>query len=60
MMDRKGVTDLLVFGDWRLHHRQAVHIARLRGIRVWAFDEGYIRPDWIIMEEGGVNGRRLR
>ncbi len=56
LMARHGVTDLLVYGDWRPHHREAVHIARLRGIRVWAFDEGYIRPDWITMEEGGVNG----
>ena len=56
LMERREVTDLLVYGDWRPHHREAVHIARLCGIRVWAFDEGYIRPDWITMEEGGVNG----
>lgn len=56
LMIRKSVTDLLVFGDWRPHHREAVHIARLRGIRVWAFDEGYLRPHWITMEKGGVNG----
>lgn len=56
LMEERAVTDLLVYGDWRLHHREAVHIARLRGVRVWAFDEGYIRPHWITMEEGGVNG----
>lgn len=56
IMDQRAVTDLLVFGDWRPHHREAVHIARLHGIRVWAFDEGYLRPDWITMERGGVNG----
>ena len=56
LMAKKEVTDLLVYGDWRPHHREAVHIARLHGIRVWAFDEGYLRPDWITMEEGGVNG----
>ena len=56
LMERRGVTDLLVFGDWRPHHREAVHIARLHGIRVWAFDEGYLRPHWITMEPGGVNG----
>ena len=52
----RAVTDLLVFGDWRPHHREAVHIARLHGIRVWAFDEGYLRPHWVTMEQGGVNG----
>ena len=56
LMESRGVTDLLVFGDWRPHHREAVHIARLTGIRVWAFDEGYLRPHWITMERGGVNG----
>ncbi len=56
LMERRNVTDLLVFGDWRPHHREAVHIARLHGIRVWAFDEGYLRPHWITMEQGGVNG----
>ena len=56
LMERRRVTDLLVFGDWRPHHREAVHIARLHGIRVWAFDEGYLRPHWITMERGGVNG----
>lgn len=56
LMEQKGVTDLLVYGDWRTHHREAVHIARLRGIRIWAMDEGYLRPHWITMEAGGVNG----
>lgn len=56
LMERRSVTDLLVFGDWRPHHREAVHVARLDGIRVWAFDEGYLRPHWITMERGGVNG----
>ena len=56
LMMRRKVTDLMVFGDWRPHHREAVHIARLNGIRVWAFDEGYLRPHWITMERGGVNG----
>lgn len=53
--DRK-VTDLLVYGDWRQHHRETVHLAQVYGIKVWAFDEGYLRPHWITMEEGGVNG----
>ncbi|WP_346666533.1 capsular biosynthesis protein [uncultured Mailhella sp.] len=56
LMECRSVTDLLVFGDWRPHHREAVHIARLHGIRIWAFDEGYLRPHWITMEPGGVNG----
>lgn len=56
LMDREEVTDLHVFGDWRPLHREAVLLARLRGLRVWAYEEGYLRPDYITMESGGVNG----
>lgn len=56
LMDEEKITDLYVFGDWRPLHREAVLLAKLREIRVWAFDEGYLRPDYITMEEGGVNG----
>ncbi len=56
LMDEKKVTDLHVFGDWRPLHREAVLLAQIRGIRVWAYEEGYLRPDYITVEEGGVNG----
>lgn len=56
LMEEKQVTDLHVFGDWRPLHREAVLLARVRGIRVWAYEEGYLRPDYITMEQGGVNG----
>lgn len=56
LMDEEKVTDLHVFGDWRPLHREAVLLAKVRGIRVWAYEEGYLRPDYITLEEGGVNG----
>ncbi len=56
IFDKEQVTDLHVFGDWRPLHREAVLLAKIRGIRVWAYEEGYLRPDYITMEEGGVNG----
>ena len=59
LMRREGVTDLLAFGDWRPLHREAILVARLRNIRVWAFEEGYLRPHYITMEEGGVNGNSM-
>ena len=59
LMQRKGVTDLLAFGDWRPLHREAILVAKLRNIRVWAFEEGYLRPHYITMEEGGVNGNSM-
>lgn len=56
VMDAEKITDLYVFGDWRPLHREAVLLAKLRGIRIWAFEEGYLRPYYITMEENGVNG----
>lgn len=53
---QEQVSDLMIFGDWRPYHRDAVHIARLHNVQIWAFDEGYIRPYWITMERDGVNG----
>lgn len=55
-MDERGVTDLVLFGDGRPYHRIAIATAQLRGVNVHVFEEGYFRPNWITLEEGGVNG----
>lgn len=55
-MDEREVTDLVLFGDGRPYHRVAIATAQLRGVRVHVFEEGYFRPNWITLEEGGVNG----
>lgn len=52
----RAITDILLFGDCRPLHRAAHHMARLRGIAVHVFEEGYIRPDWVTLEPSGVNG----
>ena len=51
-----GVTDILLFGDCRPAHSSAHGMAKLRGLRVHVLEEGYIRPDYVTLEEGGVNG----
>lgn len=52
----RGVTDLVLFGDCRPLHRAAIAVARRLQIQVHVFEEGYIRPDWVTLELGGVNG----
>lgn len=52
----KGVTDIVLYGDTRPIHAQAVQIARSRGITVHVFEEGYLRPHWVTYERGGSNG----
>jgi capsular polysaccharide export protein len=51
-----AITDLLLFGDCRPLHRTAIKAAHLHGVAVHVFEEGYIRPDWVTLERGGVNG----
>lgn len=55
-MARNGVSDLVLFGDCRPHHRAAVTVANELGVAVHVFEEGYIRPDWVTLERDGVNG----
>ncbi len=51
-----GITHLILFGDCRPMHTVAIRLARARGISVHVFEEGYLRPHFVTMEEGGVNG----
>lgn len=56
LIDERKIDALYVFGDGRPYHRVAVQIAKRRGLHVWVFEEGYLRPDWITLEADGVNG----
>lgn len=56
LLNEHAITDVMLFGDCRDHHALALEICRAREIRAWVFEEGYIRPDWVTMELGGVNG----
>jgi capsular polysaccharide export protein len=47
---------VILFGDCRPMHRAAIRVAKMRDLRVHVVEEGYLRPDWITFEEGGVNG----
>jgi len=51
-----AITDVVLFGDCRDHHIQATRVCRELGITVHVFEEGYVRPDWVTLEQGGVNG----
>jgi len=50
------ITDLVLYGDTRPIHAQAIAAARARGITIHVFEEGYIRPYWVTYERGGTNG----
>ncbi|MEM6941535.1 MAG: capsule biosynthesis protein CapA [Pseudomonadota bacterium] len=56
ILSDKHVTDLVIYGDSRPHHAQAIKLAKARGITVHVFEEGYLRPYWITYERDGSNG----
>ncbi|MGR3714844.1 MAG: capsule biosynthesis protein [Shimia sp.] len=56
LVTEKGVTDIVLYGDTRPIHAQAVAAAHELGLRVHVFEEGYLRPYWVTYERGGANG----
>lgn len=57
LFERDGIDSIAVFGDQRPYHRLAIEAARARGLQVWVFEEGYLRPDHITLERNGTNAR---
>lgn len=49
------ITDVVLLGEQRPHHRIAIQAAHAAGAFVTVTDFGYIRPDWIILEQDGLN-----
>jgi len=53
---KRGITDIVLYGDTRPIHAQAIEKANEIGLRVHVFEEGYMRPYWVTYERGGTNG----
>lgn len=56
LIDRYAPTDIVLHGDCRPINRTAVAIAGRHEITLHVFEEGYLRPNWVTLEVGGVNG----
>ena len=57
LLTRLSIDVVFLFGDCRPIHVPALAIARNRLVEVGVFEEGYLRPDYITLERGGVNNR---
>jgi len=55
-LDKHQITDLVLLGEQRDYHKQAIQAAKSRGIHVTVTDFGYLRPDWITLERDGMSG----
>ncbi|MCL6707698.1 capsular biosynthesis protein [Pseudomonas sp. R2.Fl] len=56
---RHGITDILMLGDGRPKHAEAVNVAREMGIKAHIFEHGYLRPDWLTIEPFGMSSQSL-
>lgn len=53
LLQKHSATDIVYFADRFPYHKAAQSVARRMGVRPVALEYGYIRPDWLILEEGG-------
>ncbi len=56
LISDRAITDVVLFGDCRPAHMIAITVCRDLHVPVHVLEEGYIRPDWVTLELGGVNG----
>ncbi len=59
LLTEHKITDIVLYGDTRPIHAQAIAAARAAGITVHVFEEGYLRPYWATYERGGSNGNSV-
>jgi capsular polysaccharide export protein len=57
LIARERITDILFYGDGRPYHRIAADVAADVGVNAYVYEFGYLRPDWITLERGGMSGR---
>lgn len=56
LIARHRFTDIVLYGDSRPVHAEAIRQAAAAAITVHVFEEGYLRPYWATYERGGSNG----
>ena len=55
-IEQKGITDIIMLGDTRPVNAAALRFQTSHNVRCQVFEEGYFRPRWLTLEEGGING----
>lgn len=54
-LNMHSIHSIFAYGDCRYYHRIAFDLAKERGIKIFFYEEGYLRPNYITLEEDGVN-----
>ena len=56
-IQREGVTDVLYYADRLPYHKVAIRVAAELGVTAVSYEFGYLRPDWITLERGGMSAQ---
>jgi capsular polysaccharide export protein len=54
-MTTQHVTDIIYYADRLPYHVVAAEVSRELGVRTFVVENGYLRPDWITLERGGMS-----
>ncbi len=52
---KHGIDAVCCYGDSRFYHQEARAVCARMQVPVFCFEEGYVRPGYVTMEEGGNN-----
>ena len=54
-MDARSIGTIILLGEERPFHKEAVRAAKERGVEVVVIEMGYLRPDWVTVERDGMS-----
>ena len=52
----RDYTDIIIFGEGGGYNQAVLSQRDAISSRIWVLENGYFRPDWITLEQDGVNG----
>lgn len=55
VMESRAIGALVLLGEERPYHAEAIRAARERGVAVFVVEMGYLRPDWVTLERDGMS-----
>ncbi|GAK71876.1 putative capsule polysaccharide biosynthesis protein [Agrobacterium rubi TR3 = NBRC 13261] len=54
-IDDRRIGTIILLGEERPYHKEAVQAAKERGVEVVVIEMGYLRPDWVTVELDGMS-----
>ncbi|MCX8996213.1 capsular biosynthesis protein [Rhizobiaceae bacterium BDR2-2] len=55
VIEERAIGSLVLLGEERPYHAEAVRVARAAGVGVFVVEMGYLRPDWVTVERDGMS-----